>query len=125
MGQIAEIAKEMQEKWERELMRNQRTIFSSVFEEMEFKNNNEGMNKEEYELFLAALPESYREYLESTTTFEQLAGLDDLIDIDEFSKFLDELEHNSVNLSVVSSNPSNNNLVPNDDPQVVISSDIR
>lgn len=117
MGKIADIAKDMHHKWEKELLSNQRSIFATVFEEMEFKEDQEGMNEEEYEQFLAALPPSYRDHLRKKASFNTLSGRDGVLDIDEFTKILDEMEVQTVRLDLsasVSRQASNAEIVNGD-----------
>ena len=112
MSKISLMVKEMKEKWEKELLKHQRSIFTQVFDEMEFNENQEGMNINEYNSFLNALPPSYANYLEKQGTFNALAGNDGIVDINEFCNILDKLENESTNLSLGS---LNDNIDQNED----------
>ena len=75
----------------RNLSDAERSLYLRVFDEMEFRDDEEGMTEKEYQVFLQALPADHRKRLESEFSFEQEAGDDGKIDIDEFSGMLDKL----------------------------------
>lgn len=47
------------------------------------------MNKEEYERYLNALPQEYRDRVKKLGSFEDIAGDDGVLDLDEFTKMAD------------------------------------
>ena len=84
----------MKTKWENKLIERKRDTYMKVFDEMEFKNDKEGMSKTEYDAFLKALPATYRKSLYRADTFNKLAGQDGIVDFEEFKGLLDKIEIN-------------------------------
>ena len=59
---------------------------------MEFGDDKEGLTKEEYNKFIAALPENFQrkfEEMHRVKTFRQIAGNDNVIDLKEFTALAD------------------------------------
>merc|ERR1719233_2184127 len=76
----------------KELIQHERDILRTAHQSFELSGDaEEGMNKEEYERFLAALPEEFRlRFQNMGKTFEEIAGDDGVIDLDEFTKLCDD-----------------------------------
>merc|ERR1712083_361587 len=76
----------------KEMIQHQRDILRTTHEAVEYGDDDqEGMNKQEYERFLAALPAEYRDrFLSMGKTFEDIAGDDGVIDLDEFTALADK-----------------------------------
>jgi len=88
---LREMSKNVMGSLKKELIQHQRDILRTTHEAFEFGDDNEGMNKEEYERFLKALPPDFRERFESMgRTFEDIAGEDGVIDLDEFTALADQ-----------------------------------
>merc|ERR1719433_1400798 len=88
---LREMSKNVMGSLKKELIQHQRDILRTTHEAFEFGDDNEGMNKEEYERFLKALPDDFRGRFESMgRTFEDIAGDDGVIDLDEFTAPADQ-----------------------------------
>ena len=62
-----------------------------VQESMEFGDDTEGLNEEEYDRFISYLPVGFQNrFKEMDKTFADMSGDDGLIDLDEFTKICDE-----------------------------------
>jgi hypothetical protein len=73
------------------LIRHEKDILYKVFQHMQLKDNHPGLTEEEFNDFLDALPESYRErFRASGDTFASLAGKDNVLDIQEFRQMVDK-----------------------------------
>merc|ERR1719433_308181 len=84
---LREMSKNVMGSLKKEMIQHQRDILRTTQQAFEFGDDNEGMNKEEYERFLGALPPEFRERFESMgQTFEDIAGDDGVIDLDEFTE---------------------------------------
>merc|ERR1711879_429445 len=87
---LREMSKNVMGSLKKEMFQHQRDILRTTQQAFEFGDDNEGMNKEEYERFLGALPPEFRERFESMgQTFEDIAGDDGIIDLDEFTELAD------------------------------------
>jgi len=73
----------------KEMIGHQRDILRTTYEAMEYGDDQEGMNKEEYERYLNALPQEYRDRVKKLGSFEDIAGDDGVLDLDEFTKMAD------------------------------------
>ena len=92
MSKIIDMVKGMKETWKIKLVERKRDAYMKVFDEMEFKNDTEGLSRDEYDCFLLFFPKDYRRALVRRETFGRLAGKDGIIDFEEFRDFLDKIE---------------------------------
>jgi len=77
-------------RWKESLIKHEKTMLNKVFDEFETNDDKTDMSKSEFELFLNALPPAYKMRWESMkTTFEEIAGDDNMIQYDEFRKLVD------------------------------------
>ena len=73
------------------LIRHEKEILNKVYDHLEWKDDKDGLTKEEFDEFLAALPQSYRErFDEYGQKFEQMAGDDGILDYNEFTQLVDK-----------------------------------
>jgi len=74
------------------VLENERAYLLNKFYECAFMRDDDGkMNKMEYTRFLARLTEEQREKFKQLGDFEQLAGDDQLIDLDEFQGIIERV----------------------------------
>jgi len=88
---IHEMSKSVVSKWKDQLQIHERDMLISVYEQHEMKDNQSGLQEDEYNQFLAALPTKYQERLKKLGTFKQLAGNDNVLDYEEFKGYLDKM----------------------------------
>eukprot|EP01084_Bolivina_argentea_P282551 483674_1 len=82
-----QVMKTMQES----LIRHEKEILNKVYDHLEWKDDKDGLTKDEFTEFLNALPQSYRErFKEHGETFEDLAGDDGILDYTEFTDLVDK-----------------------------------
>jgi len=74
------------------VLENERAYLLNAFYTAAFSRDDDGkMNKQEYAKFLARLLPDQRKKFESLGSFEQIAGDDQLIDLDEFQQMLEKI----------------------------------
>merc|ERR1712083_823486 len=73
------------------VLENERAHLLSTFYECAFRDDDNRMDKKEYERFLGRLSKKQREKFESLGTFEKLAGEDGHIDLQEFQDMLENV----------------------------------
>jgi len=77
-------------RWKESLIKHEKTLLNKVFDEFEMSDNKPDMSKEEFDQFIKALPPSYQDrWKKMNTTFEELAGEDNIMQYDEFRKLVD------------------------------------
>jgi len=81
----------MVKKWKEELAKHERSLLFTVYERVEFKDNEAGLQEDEYKDFLATLPVDYQQRFNQKGTFSQLAGSDGVLDLDKFKELLDQM----------------------------------
>ena len=60
-----------------------------VQEAMEFGDDKEGLSRDEYDAFINALPQNFQDRF-AHIKFEEIAGDDEILDMDEFVKLADQ-----------------------------------
>merc|ERR1712003_206992 len=73
------------------ILSNTRAGILSSYYTAALKDDEEGMSKKEYRRFLSGLDKKTREIFKGFGTFEEIAGEDQLIDLDEFQALVDKL----------------------------------
>merc|ERR1712032_667191 len=73
------------------VLENERAHLLSTFYECAFRDDDNRMDKREYERFLGRLSKKQREKFKELGTFEELAGDDNHIDLQEFQDMLEEV----------------------------------
>jgi len=91
MHKVQNMSKTMVSKWKEQLLSHERRLLSKVFDQLEFKDNNEGIQEDEFNQFLELLPVRYQARFRKLGDFKQLAGDDGKIDYEEFKKLLDNM----------------------------------
>jgi len=91
MARIQDMSKKMVSKWKEELLKHERQLLVIVYERHEFKDNEAGLQEDEYKEFLAALPEDYQQRFQVKGTFKELADSNGVIHYDKFKEFLDQM----------------------------------
>jgi len=85
-------------------IQNEKAHLLSIYYECEFRDSSDGMSKDEYIRFLGRLSKPQRLKFEKLGTFEELAGADGIIDVQEFqqilSKFLETTEEELIQASL-------------------------
>eukprot|EP01083_Nonionella_stella_P016101 45025_1 len=75
---------------EDELIQHERSILMKVMEHMEFRNEEEGLNHEEWDRLISALPLSFqRRFSAMDESFDDIAGDSGIICIDKFKELAD------------------------------------
>lgn len=91
LEKLREMSATVQDSIQKELVQHERDILSKVQETMEFGDDVEGMNEEEFNRFVAALPRSFQVRFEKMgQSFDDMAGDDRLLDLDEFTRIADQ-----------------------------------
>merc|ERR1719356_1485903 len=70
---------------------NQRSSILQIFYEVQWKDDDEGLSKREYNRFKARLDNETRQRFEKYGSFETLAGSDGVIDMAEFSDLMEQI----------------------------------
>lgn len=96
MEELQKQAEKMKGSWQDSLIKNEKSIFHKIFEELEMKDDQEDMSREEFEGFLKALPEDYSA-LFATKSWEKMAGEDGIMQFEEFKDVVDEIVEERVN----------------------------
>jgi len=73
------------------VLENERAHLLSTYYECAFRDDNNGMDENEYKRFLGRLSADQRKKFEAEGTFKQIAGDDDQIDIHEFQALLEHV----------------------------------
>lgn len=73
------------------VLQNERAHLLNFFYECALRDGDEGMSKREYKRFLGRLSKSQRAKFEEQGTFEELAGEDEQIDLQEFQAILENV----------------------------------
>eukprot|EP00484_Ammonia_sp_Unknown_P021023 CAMPEP_0197034940 /NCGR_PEP_ID=MMETSP1384-20130603/12864_1 /TAXON_ID=29189 /ORGANISM="Ammonia sp." /LENGTH=289 /DNA_ID=CAMNT_0042464915 /DNA_START=21 /DNA_END=890 /DNA_ORIENTATION=- len=91
LQKLQEMSKTVKESFERELVQHERDILHKVMNIMEFRDDKEGLNREEFDRFLSALPLSFqRRFSQMDRSFKSIAGSDSILDFEEFRQLADE-----------------------------------
>merc|ERR1712204_141137 len=90
LEKLQEMTKTVQDSIAKEMVQHQRDLVMRVQESMEFGDDQEGMSKQEYDRFIAALPLEYQEAF-MTKDFDQMSGDDGNMSLKEFTALVDEL----------------------------------
>jgi len=91
MTRIQDMSKKMVSKWKEELYKHERQLLVTVYERHEFKDNEEGLQEDEYKEFLEALPADYKARFQEKGSFKELADSNGIIHYDKFKEFLDQM----------------------------------
>lgn len=90
LAQLQKSSKNVMNKWRQNLIVHERTALNKVLDQVEYADGKENMSREEFEQFLASLPQEWRDrFTKHNITFDSVAGRDNQIDYDEFQKVLD------------------------------------
>jgi len=89
MGKLKKMSQYVCDALQRELLQHEREILNKCEESVEFKDKSEGLSQEEYDRFIAVLPEQYRQRFKALGSFQEVSGNDNTLDVDEFSKLCD------------------------------------
>merc|ERR1712154_450272 len=73
------------------ILSNTRAGILSAYYDAALKDDEEGMSQREYKRFLARLDKKTREIFKEFGSFEEIAGADGLIDLNEFQQLVDKL----------------------------------
>eukprot|EP00486_Rosalina_sp_Unknown_P012424 CAMPEP_0201585696 /NCGR_PEP_ID=MMETSP0190_2-20130828/124678_1 /ASSEMBLY_ACC=CAM_ASM_000263 /TAXON_ID=37353 /ORGANISM="Rosalina sp." /LENGTH=192 /DNA_ID=CAMNT_0048032155 /DNA_START=309 /DNA_END=887 /DNA_ORIENTATION=- len=73
------------------VVQNQRSSILDIFYDVQFKDKDKGLSKMEYKRFKARLDQETRARFEKFGSFEQLAGIDSVIDLAEFQDLLEHI----------------------------------
>jgi len=77
-------------RWKESLIKHEKTLLNKVFDEFEMNDSKPDMSKEEFIQFINALPPSYQDrWTNMNTTFEELAGDDNIMQYEEFRNLVD------------------------------------
>merc|ERR1712228_278104 len=91
LEKLQEMSKTVQDSIQKELIQHQRDILMRVQETMEFGDDTDGLNEDEYNRFIAALPRNFQRRFENMQdTFDEIAGDDGILDLSEFTKLCDK-----------------------------------
>merc|ERR1711997_828617 len=90
LERLQEMTKTVQDSIQKELVQHQRDIVMRVQETMEFGDDQEGMSKDEYDRFVAALPAAYQAIF-NERDFNEMAGDDGNMDLKEFTQMVDDI----------------------------------
>jgi len=69
---------------------NEKASLLSLYYDVSFRDGEAGMNPKEYERFKGRLPKKQREKFEAMGTFQELAGANNNLDLDEFEGILEK-----------------------------------
>ena len=91
MERLKKLSQHVQESIHEELVQHERDILHKVMDVMEFKDNKQGLNEQEYNQFVGMLPLSFqRRFSRMDKTFDEISGQDDILDLEDFMKLADE-----------------------------------
>merc|ERR1712244_1648 len=82
---------DMYDSMKHTILSNTRAGILSAYYTAALKDDDEGMTKKEYRRFLSGLDKKTREIFKDFGSFEDLAGEDNIIDLDEFQVLVDRL----------------------------------
>jgi len=91
MRKIQDMSKTVVSKWKEQMIKHERGMLFAVYEQMEFKDNQSGLDENEYKEFFQLIPPKYQERFKKLGTFKELAGDDNVLDLDEFKAILDKI----------------------------------
>merc|ERR1712154_628755 len=90
LEKLQEMSATVQDSIRKELVQHERDILNRVQDAMEFGDDQEGLNEDEYNRMVNALPKSFRSRFDSMgKSFSEMAGDDGVLDMDEFTKVAD------------------------------------
>jgi len=96
MNRLQDMSKKMASQWKTQLVKHERDLLFSVYEQHEFKDNQAGLQEDEYRQFLEALPLKYQQRFHKMGTFKELAGDDGILDSEEFKSILDKMSEQEI-----------------------------
>ena len=73
------------------VIQNEKAALLAAFYETCYRDNEIGLTRSEYGRFLDRLPRSQRARFEERGTFQELAGEDGVIDLQEFQELVDDI----------------------------------
>merc|ERR1712129_125578 len=90
LEKLQEMSATVQDSIQKELVQHQRDILMRVQETMEFGDDKEGMSEDDYNRFIQLLPAGFQKRFDDMQqNFEDIAGDDGILDLDEFTKICD------------------------------------
>ena len=106
---IQDKSKNMMDDWRSSLIQQEKDLISEVFDRFEMKDDQEDMNKEEFNEFLKALPKKYQNRTKQLALdFDSVAGDDKILSLDEFQKMLDVWVEKGIDLVLEENNKQDN-----------------
>merc|ERR1712154_710191 len=82
LEKLQEMSKTVQDSIQKELIQHQRDILMRVQETMEFGDDTDGLNEDEYNRFIALLPVGFQKRFEEMgKSFADMAGDDGVMDL--------------------------------------------
>ena len=73
------------------LVRHEKHILHSVYDNLEWKNNMKGLNEAQFEMFWKKLPSSYyKRWLQTDKSFDDIADENGILCYKQFTKMVDE-----------------------------------
>eukprot|EP00483_Globobulimina_turgida_P013217 UN13241 len=73
------------------VIQNQRSSILEIYYDVQFKDKDQGLSKREYKRFKSKLDTETRSRFEKYGDFEQLSGVDNVIDLAEFQDLLERI----------------------------------
>lgn len=73
------------------VVQNQRSSILDIFYDVQFKDKDSGLSSSEYKRFKSRLDKETRTRFEKYGSFEQLSGIDNVIDLAEFQDLLEQI----------------------------------
>jgi len=89
LGNINEMAQKMENKWREELIKKERKILHVCFDRFEWEDDADGITREQFTQFKLTLPMEYQLRLTRAGDWQQIAGDDGILQLDEFIELLD------------------------------------
>lgn len=80
----------VKDSMQQSLIRHEKSILHSVYDNLEWDNNMKGLDREQFDMFWQKLPSSYyQRWLKFGKTFEEIAGDNGILDYKEFTAMVD------------------------------------
>merc|ERR1712228_1067141 len=98
LGNLNETAMKAESKWKEQLVRKERKILHVCFDKFEWHENKDGITQEQFNQFKMTLPMDYQLRLTQTGNWQQLAGDDGILQLDEFIDLLDRFAEEKIEI---------------------------
>lgn len=93
---LHEMSLKMERQWKEQLIKKERKILNVCFERFGWVGGNDGLSRQQFTEFKMTLPMEYQLRITKAGDWQSIAGDDGILQLDEFTEFLDKFAEDVV-----------------------------